>query len=490
MSAYLFEAGRLLDDLSAHVLAHGIGGRSDLPLPTWLFANSAVAALLVSFLLLGFLWKRPRLAQAGGGRTFVAGWVGFGTRFGYALLQAVGLVMFFVVLWAALFAPLGEGASIAPVAIFVVFWVGFQVVSGVLGNVWRPLSPWETLADLGSGVRGARAAHQVSAASHERPAPHPIIAGGWLGVLAVAAFMWLELVHPEPAGTRWLGWGIVAYTIVMLAGAALYGRQWLRRNEGFGVLLGQIAAMGPLTRGGESGGETGSDRDLNLKARPWLAGLSKLNMSYASTALVLLVLGSTTYDGMSGTRWWGDLTQRWTGWDLVPYSTLGWLGCVLAVALGYLLAVAAAVWLTGSHIGSQTQGRAPDRSFVAHTLQLSVRFSHSLVPLLLAYSIAHYFSLLVFEGQDFLALLSDPFGRGWDLFGTAHFTINYRLVSTETIAWVQAMSIVVGHIGGVVVAHDRALELFEPKAALRSQLPLLMVMVGYTLVGLLILLNA
>lgn len=455
--------------MSAHLLAHGIGGRSDLPLPTWLFANSAVAALVISFLLLGFLWKRPRLARASQGRTFSARPVNSGASFGYVALQVLGLVMFFVVLWAALFAPLGEGASIAPVAIFVVFWVGFQIVSGVVGNVWRVLSPWETLAGLGSGDWGdteyaPRADHRGWHARHDqRAAPHPIISGGWLGVLAVAVFMWLELVHPDPAGTRWLGWGIVVYTVVILSGAALYGRQWLRRNEGFGVLLGQIAAMGPLTR----------DSDRNLRARPWLAGLSNLNMSYAGTALVLLVLGSTTYDGMSGTRWWGDLTQRWTGWDLVPYSTLGWLGCVLAVTLGYLLSVATAARLTQSR-----------------THQLAVLFSHSLVPLMLAYSIAHYFSLLTFEGQDFLALLSDPFGRGWDLFGTAHFDINYRLVSVETIAWVQAMSIVVGHIGGVVVAHDRALELFEPRLALRSQLPLLMVMVGYTLVGLLILLNA
>lgn len=304
---------------------------------------------------------------------------------------------------------------------------------------------------------------------------------GWLGVSAVAAFLWLELAHPDPADTRMLGWGILGYTIIVLLGAGLAGRQWLTNSEGFGMLFGKIAAMGFVYR----------DENARVRFRTPLAGLSRLKMTPAGTSLVLLVLGSTTFDGLSGTRWWGDLLRSKTGWGRVPFSTLGLVGCVLAVSLGYLLAIAVAVklskgvpsselknaqfaaagrsWATSQSTAASRSWATPQSaatgSFISQTLHLAVKLSHSLVPLLLAYSIAHYFSLLVFEGQDFVALLSDPFGNGWDLFGTADFTINFRLISTQTIAWVQSIAIVLGHIGGVIVAHDRALELF-PRAKL------------------------
>jgi len=472
--------------------------RSDLPLPFWLFVNSAVAALIVSFLLLGFLWRRPLLNKAATGYRLpgfspgsIGGYLARGAAFG---LQALGLILFIAVLYAALVSPLGAGASIAPVAVFVVFWVGLQLLSGILGNVWRWLSPWETAATAGAWVKQR---------FFTRPAPSPNFSSpnfrqknggwlamatfwrrvsGWLGVAAVAAFLWLELAHPEPAETRLLGWGILGYTLVVLLGAGLAGRQWLSRSEGFGTLFGQIAAMGWVYR----------DANANIRLRPPLAGLAQLRMTPAGTGLVLLVLGSTTFDGLSGTQWWGDLLRGTTGWDRVPFATLGLVGCVLAVSLGYLLAIAVAVKLTSGTAASapKTAAAPATGSFISQTLLLAVKFSHSLVPLLLAYSIAHYFSLLVFEGQDFVALLSDPFSNGWDLFGTADFTINFRLISTQTIAWVQSISIVLGHIGGVIVAHDRALELFPRSQAPKSQVPLLLVMVGYTLVGLLLLLNA
>ena len=485
------------------VLAHGLGGRSDLPLPVWLFAYSAVGALVVSFLLLGFLWQRPLLAKASVGWAPPAGfWSSAGQAVAtaaMAVMRLLGLALFLVVAYAALLAPLGSGASIAPVAVFVIFWVGLQLVAGVLGDVWKFLNPWTLLVTGGTWVRGrlsggagsfeARSpqARGFEVRNSEVRSPKALPkAAGWFALVPVAAFLWLELAHPESADTRLLGWGILVYTLWLLGGAARYGQLWLAHTEGFGVLLGAIGKIGIFHRG----------QNARLRLRLPLTGLAELNTTLASTMLILLVLGSTTYDGLSGTRWWGDLTRDYRGWDAVPWATLGLLGCVVAVTLGYFLAIWVALLLTGKATAQPAQAAHPVSpmqsagSQLAQTLSLGVKFSHSLVPLMLAYSIAHYFSLLVFEGQDFIALLSDPFGQGWDLFGTRHFEINYRLVSTEAIALVQALSIVVGHIGGVVLAHDRALELFDPKAALRSQLPLLAVMVGYTLVGLLILMNA
>ena len=220
------------------VLAHGLGGRSDLPLPVWLFAYSAVAALVVSFLLLGFLWKRPLLAKAEASEAM--------TAIAIAVMRVVGLALFLVVAYAALLAPLGSGASIAPVAVFVIFWVGLQLVAGVLGDVWKFLNPWTSLASVGAWVR-----RRLTKAGDLSEARCPKVlspAAGWFALVPVAAFLWLELVHPESANTRLLGWGIIAYTVWLLGGAMRYGQPWLAHTEGFGVLLGAIGKIGVFHR--------------------------------------------------------------------------------------------------------------------------------------------------------------------------------------------------------------------------------------------------
>jgi len=111
------------------------------------------------------------------------------------------------------------------------------------------------------------------------------------------------------------------------------------------------------------------------------------------------------------------------------------------------------------------------------------------VPIVLAYAVAHYFSLLLLEGQSAVSLISNPLGRGWDLFGTADRRVNFTLVTPLTVAYVQCGAIVVGHVAGVVVAHDRALALFDQRLATRSQYPLLAAMVLFTVGGLLLLLG-
>jgi hypothetical protein len=189
-------------------------------------------------------------------------------------------------------------------------------------------------------------------------------------------------------------------------------------------------------------------------------------------ALVLVALGSTTFDGFSRTTFWDDIVGQRVGWDRTLVSTLGLL---------WLIAIVALAWLGATRITAQLTGREPT--------EIATAFVGSLIPITLGYAIAHYFSLLLFDGQTFIALASDPFFRGWDLFGTTDNTINYGLVSTRTIAYVQVASIVVGHVCGVIAAHDRAVELFPPRKAVRSQYPLLVVMILYTVGGLLLLLK-
>ena len=137
----------------AYIFAHGIGSRSDLPLPLWVFSVNAVAALIASFLLLALLWPVSRLAKQAEGRNVLpprARWLGVLLA---NLIRAASLLLFAAVLWAALFSPLGSGASIAPVTIFVMFWVGVQFMAAIFGDIWRLLSPWDTLATLAAWVK-------------------------------------------------------------------------------------------------------------------------------------------------------------------------------------------------------------------------------------------------------------------------------------------------------------------------------------------------
>ena len=422
------------------ILGHGIGGREDLPLPEWLVAYGAAAVLVVSFAGLVAFWPRPRLQDADD-RRVIGRW-----RPALVAARVVGLALFGVVLYAAALGDPDPGYNIAPTAVYVVFWVGLTIVSALVGDVWRALSPYEALASIGGWARERR----------------PYTLGHWPAAAGLAGFAWLELAHPDPASPRVLAWAIGVYSVWVLAATATWGRRFLREGEAFAAFFSLLAAMAPLAR----------DDAGRLTLRRPLTGLPSMPVLPGTVALVVVALGSTTFDGVSRTSFWGDVVGTKQDWALTLYSTVGLVWVVGIVGMLYLGAVRMAAATTDSDPG-----------------ELADAFLHSLVPIALAYAVAHYFSLLLFEGQAAIALASDPFGEGWDLFGTATRRIDYRLVSTSTISYVQAAAIVVGHVLGVVLAHDRAVARFEKPVATSSQYPMLGAMVAYTVGGLLLLLG-
>jgi hypothetical protein len=429
------------------VLAHGVGGRSDLPVPVWLFAYGAAFALLISFVALRILWPRPRLAGLSSGVALPA--VVQRARPVLAIvLRVVGLVFFAVTFVAAVFGSADGGSNVAPYAVCVIFWVGVPIVSAAVGDVFAATNPFDTIA------RALRIPEET-----DRADP-----GLWPAAMMILSFTWLELAYYDGCSDPGaLSWWLGAYTIAAVAGGALWGRRWLRAGEGFAALFGLLAHLAPLYW----------DPDTRrLRLRPPLSGLASVQPRPGMLALVLVALGSTTFDGFSRTRFWGDIIGQRIGWDRTLVSTLGLL---------WVIGIVAAAWLGATRLTARLTRRDP--------ADIATAFLGSLIPITLGYAIAHYFSLLIFDGQNFLALASDPFARGWDLFGTIDNTVNYRLVSTRTIAYVQVASIVLGHVCGVIAAHDRAVELFPSQQAVRSQYPLLAVMILYTVGGLLLLLG-
>jgi hypothetical protein len=438
------------------ILAHGLGGRSDLPVPLWLAQYAAAAALLVSFAVLSTLWRTPRLEgpAASHGRPLPGGFQRLvdarATRIG---LRALGLLLAGATVIVAAFGPNNSGINPAPTWVYVWFWVGLVPASLLLGPIWRLLNPLRTLS---AGL--ARLAGDPDQ-QHARPLPPRL--GYWPAAIGLAGFAWLELVHPDRDEPFTVLIFLVAYAWVQLAAAFRYGQAWHARGDAFEVYSSLIARLCPV----------GRRADGRLAVRNPLAGLAGLQPEPGLVAVVCVLLGSTAFDGLSRTRWWSDLTLLASPTASILLGTAGLLGAIAVVAVTYTIAARASQHYLPADLANNPSDRL-DRQFV-----------HSLIPILVGYTIAHYFSLLVFQGQAGYILASDPFATGWDLFGTADWRINLVLVSTTAIALIQVGAIVSGHILGVVTAHDRAVGLFGGRDQLRGQLPLLATMVFYTLSG-------
>lgn len=434
--------------------AHGVGGRIDLPIPFWQFAWSATLAVLASFLALGRFWTDPRMSEAARGRT-LPGRMQTTARILLPLTRLIGLAMFGVVLYAALRGSPAITSNIAPYALFIVFWVGLQLVSTLLGDVWAGFDPLRTLADLGSRARSLVTHRPVSNANRD--------AGNrWWAVGAISVFVWLEVAYHRGAEPRSIGVYLIVYAALMLVGAAVRGRGWVRDADGFGVLFTLLAAIAPIYR----------DPHGVLRLRKPLTGLARLDVTPATARFILVVLGSTTFDGFSRSSFWLDMVSTRSGWELTVFNTGGLVFGIGVVMFVYRIAISAMSRVTG---GSETE--------------LGDTFAPSLVPIVVAYTVAHYFSFLVLDGQAVIRLVSDPFGMGWNLFGTAGYTVNYSLLSPSAIAWIQTVAIAAGHVVGVIAAHDRAIERFPRRLAVRSQYPMLAAMVCYTVGGLFLLLG-
>ena len=372
------------------------------------------------------------------------------------------MVLFGVVLVSALFGTGDPTENLAPTWIYVIFWLGLPLLSLLFGNVWRALSPWRALADAFVWL------WELTGREARPLAAYPERLGRYPGAVALFAFVALELCYSDPSNPRVLAFAIGLYSYVALFGMVAFGREaWTERGEGFAILFAYIARIAPLTALGG-----------RIRLRLRLTGLAGAEPIPGSVVFLAVALGSVGFDGYSRTIRWQDLLARveapyildrpGTGEVLVTGLNLG--GLILAVAfilLAYLGACAVA------------------RSMVQAPRSLEPEFALSLVPIALVYAVAHYFSLFVIQGQFIAPLASDPLGRGWDLFGTAGVQPDIGILSPNTIWYVQAASLVVGHVAGLTVAHDRAVAIFRDRGdALRSQYAMLALMVVYTVGGL------
>jgi hypothetical protein len=437
------------------LLAHGVGNREDLPIPFSFALIGAAFALIVSFVVLLLLWREPRLDPVHAGRPLPAGAQRVldspATR---NALRALGLVATTYVVMAMVF---GHDDALNPSAatVYVLFWVGVPLLSLLLGPVWRLINPIRTLQL--ALARGMRADPRVGLA------PLPPWLGYWPAALSLLSFVWLELVpHDTNTTLPTLRLYFACYFAVHLLAATYFGSRWFDRGDGFEVFSSLLGRMSVFGRRG----------DGRLVIRSPLDGVAGIAKAPGLFGVVGVLLGSTVFDSLSAHLAWVDFVQ--TG-PFSPHvaSTLG-LVVTVSVVTG---AFAGASALTG--LGA---GRRP--------LDTASEFAHSIVPIVAGYFIAHYWSLFVIVGQQAVIQLSDPLGNGANWLGTGGRAADPTLAGATTTAVIQVTAVVLGHVLGVVLAHDRAVALLPRRHAVRGQIPLLVLMIGYTVLGLVLLFSA
>ncbi len=495
-------------------------------LPKWLFYASVAAILLLSFVVAEIAVRR-QIVEGSGWRFNLlrAGWLKALVKKPYFqfMLQAPMTIAFLAIIYFGLFGH--QVINIAPTATWTIWWAGLICLVMIAGKTWCLICPWDFIATsiarlrffgsgpapLNLGLKWPKFLHNIG--------------------LAIGLFIlltWFELgyhITNSPRMTAYLALGMVVMTLVP---HMLFARKGFCRHGCFvGRISGLYACFAPVelraadksvcarcrTRDCFRGNETGNpcptslclatleDNTYCLKCsecvrscphdnvainlRPFAADLCNYagpRLDEAILAIVLLAM--TSFHGLTMTPLWENVTApagTVIGWisstlhvGRLTAFTLGMAGVLLAPILIYLafceIALRLAKWLDVDHPPSF--GR------------IFIQFSYSVLPIALFYHVAHNGMHIFMEGQNLFTLISDPMGRGWDLFGTAKKTYP-PLLSADTIWILQVLLVLTGHIYGIMISQRTARRLFGTgRAATVTQIPLLLAMITFSFVSL------
>jgi hypothetical protein len=442
--------------------AHGFGQRYELPLPLALYLFGGAAVVALSFVVSQLFVGRTRLgtpAKAAGRRHSLGAAI---DSSGVLLpLKLASVALFVLTLLAGYIGNQNPYRNLAPTLVWIIWWVGFAYLSALAGNLWAVISPWQCLFDAAQWLyRRGGGEGELSL-----DLPYPAWLGAWPASVLLLAFVWIELVDPNAALPTHIAALASAYSLLTWAGMFAFGSKiWTRHGEAFAMFFALLARLAPIAA-----------EDGRLIIRPPGGGLLDEAISTSQTAFVLLILASVLFDGLIGTPAWAHLESALgvlpRGGQAPLLIKSAALAAFWALFLSAYLAICAAM-------SALAAGRpAP--------LAVARRFALTLIPIAIGYHVAHYLVYLLIQGQYIIPLLSDPFGYGWDLFGTAGYRVDIALIGAR-FAWYMALTAIVGgHVAAVYLAHVRALGAFAtPRIALITQIPLTALMVAYTFIGL------
>lgn len=472
MSHWPRRALLLLPALPDIASAHSFGQLYNLPVPLWMYLYGAAAALLASFVLVAVFMVPGRVAVARPEPPLLEtepGWWGLLLRRCLPACRALSVALLLLCMATGFWGASSPYQNFNMTFFWILFLLLFSYLTAFVGDIFRFISPWRVLSDT------------LPSAWRRGCWSYPERLAYWPALLLYMGFITMELFGR--VGPQGLAWMLLGYTVLNLLGVCLIGqRDWFRHVEFFAVFLRLVAMMAPISwsRG---------------RAHWRMPGSGLLGQRAESVSLVLFILfmlASTAFDGLHGTiAWvnvfWADTFNILTPWlgkppvyfylQLRPWYTVYevfwlWLSPLIYFAIfGFFVALAARL------AGTQSSVR-----------EWLLRSAFSLLPIALVYHLTHYYTLILTQGLKIFSLASDPFGRGWDLFGTIGW---FRSAILPDMNWVwhsQVVLIVLGHIASVYLAHREAMLLAaSPGRAALSQLPMLGLMMAFTASGLWIL---
>jgi hypothetical protein len=432
------------------LLAHAAPISYKFPLPIWLYVGAGGAAVLLSAPAAYFGVRGVEVMERRGGDVYP-----LVRRLG-PLLTLVGAVLVVLALVGGLFATTDESQEFFenPVTVltWVDFWVGLGIVSWVVGNVWERVSPLNV---------AGRALDGLLARGGVRPLRYPERLGQWPAVALLLVWSWMELIWDTAKEPSPLAAILLVYLIATLVGCALFGAEaWFGNVEMFSVLARILSRFSPLELRPFSPEDWARSDERSARPRLYGAGLrTDPPLGAGGAAFVLTALATVVFDGWSQTDRFASLQQWfWERWSFLAHhvdvlQTLSMLAVVVLFVAAYLLV---------------TRG---DAQLLAATL----------IPIAGVYFAAHYFAYLLIAGQNTPGVVVDPFGHSWNPLGWGEYGIWRGIAPAALTWWVQVLLIVFGHVVAVFAAHRIALRRGRSFA---SQLPLVALMVGYTVAGL------
>ncbi len=492
--------------------AHAFGEKYDLPIPLNFFLIGGAATVALSFVVIGLFvrrgsetWSYPRYNLMG------TRWLGavISSPVVLTAIKVLSVAFFGLVLATSFFGTNNRLDVLSPTFVWIIWWVGTGYIAALFGNLWMLVNPWKITFEwaeklLGSGSDG-----------QENPMfRYPEKWDVWPAILLFLAFAWLENVYNGASVPFQLGMLILLYSVITWGGMLAFGKHtWLRHGEAFSVLFGFFARFSPTEvrvidnrvcgscerECNPSGNDCvdcyecferaeRSQREFNV--RPYAVGLAHPGrVSTATAAFVVLALATVTFDGFQETSAWKDIqiavysfsptvedtvdTLELADLPNIFKDTSNTLGLILVPSI-FMVVYLGFSWAIRKLSGEQ-----------APVFDVAKAFVFSLVPIALAYNMAHFLSLLLITGQSVIPLLSDPFGYGWDIIGTADYRVNIRVLNVKYAWYIASGAIVLGHIISVYIAHVISMRrVSNHSLALRGQYPMLALMVIYTFTSL------
>jgi hypothetical protein len=490
--------------LAQPAYAHGFGERYDLPVPLSYFMVGGGAAVVLSFAMIGlvvkgeaqrFSYPRFNLIRHPLSRLVLAGPV-------ILPIKMFAVFLLGLIVAVAVFGDPRPSMNFAPTFIWVIWWVGMGFFVALFGNLWALVNPWKAIYGWAEGLYAV--IRSDGEFSYGRDYPKKL--GIWPAVALLFAFAWAENAYVGSAEPRRLAAMVLTYSVITFGGMFLFGKhRWLKHGEVFSVVFGYLARFSitevrviesevcelcssEACSAQEQGdgcvdcyecAEYADEPQFDL--RPPAVGLNNIGTVGGDVlAMVILILAMVTFDGFGATPEWVEVQSKFVTWfpgltrewlnGVTIANTMGLVGIPLAFALVYFGFAHLMGLMTGSQLTASTLAKA---------------FVFSLIPIALAYNFAHFLSFLLIQGQLIIPLVSDPFGFDWNLFGTRDYLIDIGITNARFIWFFSIAVIVIGHMIAVYLAHIRAIALFTNKElVLKSQLPMLGLMVIYTIVSL------